>query len=229
MGKRKFLDEEVWGGSDDPVVVQYADRLKGLYVMMRRRFDPGYITVASSENKVLTELSRTLYQEGIDPSDFVQFCFMEYYAGQYGRVMLGMMKSPSLIAEYKAVLPERNARVRRIVEMQCGYVEAWMANGYRIERILTGPDFSLSAVMRYCIAKAFGLTDLLPMFEEDARRTVTFSPQFWGILGEFLPREWKDGEQGVQGSRTPRVEDFGGALGQGQGSYRQGPVLPKGD
>jgi len=229
MGKRKFLDDEIWGGSLDPVVVEYSFRLKRLYIMMRHRFDPGYMTVASSENKVLTDLSQVLYQEGIDPSDFVRFCFMEYYAGYCGRVMLGMMKSHALIAEYKATLPDRNERIRKIVEMQCGYVEAWMANGYRIERILTGSDFSLSGVMRYCIAKSFGLTDLLPMFEEDARMTVTFSPQFWGILGKFLPREWRDGDKAVQGSRTPGAEDFGSAFGAGQGGHGQGPVLPGGD
>jgi len=221
----KFREESSFDGPLDPVVVEYVRRLKGLYLLMRRRYDPDYFGVASKEELLLTRLGGILYHEGVDPSEYVRFCFMEYYVDRVGRVFVSMMMSPKVLAEFRDGKPYRDRVLRITIETQFRYLEGWLSGGKKdVREILVDPLYSLSAVVRYVIAKAYGLTDLLPLFEEEARTTVTFSPGFFSLLGEFLPRGWKD-DGALQGSRSTGVVSVDGPSSPGQGGDEPGVPL----
>lgn len=224
--KREFRGDSLFDRPLEPVVVEYTQRLKGLYLLMRKRYDPSYICVASKEELLLTKLGRILYDEGVDPSEYVRFCFMEYYVERLGVVYVSMMMSQKALSEFREGKPLRDQALRGIVATQCRYLEGWLAGGKRdIRAILTDPLYSLSAVMRYAVAKAYGLTDLLPLFEEEARTTVRFSPGFFALLGEFLPREWKD-DGAAKSSGSSGAVGADGPSSPGPGSHESRSFVP---
>lgn len=226
MRKRKIRDPFFSDRSVAPVVARYAERLKGLYVVMRNRFDSRYASFPSSEERSLTELAEILYRMDVDPADFVHFCFLEFYAGLFGNVMVGHMKSRSLLAEYGKRAEEKKREDETAIRFQIFYVESWLANGIPIEEILTNPNYALGPVMRYVLAKTFGLTELLPLFEKDARTAAEFCAKFRSLLGWFMPREDDDGREGVEGGKDPGsrvsgVEDLGGSFSAERGDCVQ--------
>lgn len=226
MRKRKIRDPFFSDRSVAPIVVRYADRLKQLYVVMRNRFDSRYVSFPSSEERSLTELAEILYRMDADPADFVHFCFLEFYAGLFGNVMMGHMKSRSLLSEYGKRAEERKKEDETAISCQIFYVESWLANGIPIEEILTNPCYALGPVMRYALAKAFGLTELLSLFERDARTAAEFCAEFRSLLGWFMPGENSDGREDVEGgesegSRISGTEDLDGPFGAERGDCGQ--------
>lgn len=214
-GEESAFDEPL-----EPVVVMYIERLKGLYLLMRRRYDPSISCVASRDYPLLTRLGKKLYHEGIDPAEYIRFCFMDYYVGKAGAVYMGMLVSPQAIAAFKSTEAERAGEFRDAIDIQCRYFEGWLSSGKDVKKILTDPAYSLGPVMRYVLAKTYGLLEILPLFEEGARMAVAFAPRYFDFFGELLPGDWKHGPS-VQGSGASGNGGDDGPSGQGQGGDDQ--------
>lgn len=166
-------------------IERYVNSLHEAYLGLRRRIHPEMVRVTGSDVS-WNRLAQTLLREKIDPYDYVRFCydlFVPLHDDLYPNVVLSL----SNVERFKSAVPDGvDPSLRVIVRLQLIELEYQLKRRRSLEEVLVDESLPFSALFRYAIAKAFGLKELLPLFEDDAVGMLLFKPMYRTLLRDLL-------------------------------------------